>query len=253
MTQTAKLEVKSLTKTFGTARDRMKILSDISLQVNEGELVALIGPSGCGKTTLLDCIAHLTDYGPGQIYISGVVDQKNRNTAYMMQDDGLLPWRTTIDNIILPLQLRGTDKKKARDKARLLISKFGLRGFENYYPSQLSGGMRQRAALLRTYLQNRDIMLLDEPFARLDALTKLSMQEWFLDIWQDMRKTVLIVTHDIDEAILMSDRIYVLSPRPGKIVGKIEVPLPRPRKQYALTNSQFVSIKKNILDLLSMK
>lgn len=248
-----RLIIHDLSKSFKDGGERnIQVLKNINFYVNTSELVALIGPSGCGKTTLLNCIAGLIDYDSGTIQINNdkVIYGKNI-TSYMMQDDGLLPWRSVIENVILPLEIKGIDKKKAKKIARSFLRKFGLSGFENYYPAALSGGMRQRVALVRTYLINRNLMLMDEPFNRLDALTKTSLQKWFLDIWQKNRKTVLFVTHDIEEAIFLADRIYVFSPRPGKIVGEYKISLPRPRKLNISTTSQFILYKKKLLQALS--
>ncbi len=252
MSKSIKLSVAGLSKVFRDKVDSTTTVAikNISLNVEAGQICTVIGPSGCGKTTLLDCIADISQPTSGLISIDDQAPFKGA-VSYLMQDGAMLPWRTTLDNVALALELQGIDKHKARIQAHTILKEFGLTSFELHYPYALSGGMLQRAALARTYLFDRDIMLLDEPFGKLDAITKMNMYQWFLNIWQKHKKTVLLVTHDIDEAILMSDRIYVLSPRPGKIIGEVNVLLPRPRKQEMLTNSQFTSIKKRILELLN--
>lgn len=248
----SKLIVRDLSKSFNKpGKQNLQVLKNINLHLNESELVALIGPSGCGKTTLLDCIAGLIDYDTGKVLVNNnKVSPGKYLSSYMMQDDGLLPWRKVIDNVSLPLEIKGIDKKTAKKKALSLLRKFGLLGFEGYYPSQLSGGMRQRAALARTYLGDHDLMLMDEPFSRLDALTKINLQMWFLDIWQKNRKSVLFVTHDIDEAIFLADRIYVFSPRPGAVVAEYKISIPRPRTHNISTTDQFTYFKKKLLKSL---
>lgn len=251
MSKNIKLSVVGLSKIFSEKFDSTTVaIKNISLKVEAGQICTVIGPSGCGKTTLLDCIADISQPTNGSISIDDQAPRKGA-VSYLMQDGAMLPWRTTLDNVALALELKGIDKYKARTQAHSILKEFGLTSFESHYPYALSGGMLQRAALARTYLFDRDIMLLDEPFGKLDAITKMNMYQWFLNIWQKHKKTVLLVTHDIDEAILMSDRIYVLSPRPGRIIGEVNVLLPRPRKQEMLTNLQFISIKKRILELLS--
>ncbi len=247
-----KLTIHSLSKTFKNSTSlNVSVLKNIDLYVNEGELVALIGPSGCGKTTLLDCIAGLAAYDSGVILVSDdKVVQGKHLVSYMMQEDGLLPWRHVIDNVMLPLEIKGVNKNNAKKQALPLLQQFELSGFEKHYPGELSGGMRQRVALARTYLVGRNVMLMDEPFSRLDALTKTALELWFLDIWQKNRKTVLFVTHDIDEAILLADRIYVLSTRPGRVIAEYRVSIPRPREFDASTTFQFIALKKKLLQAL---
>lgn len=243
-----KLIIRNLSKSFDDSGKKIQVLINIDLEVAAGELVAVIGPSGCGKTTLLDNIAGLLSIDSGSISIDKDKVIKDKHFAsYMMQNDGLLPWQRIIDNVMLPLIIKRVDKTFAKKIARTLLKQFGLLEFEKYYPEKLSGGMRQRVALARTYLVDNELMLMDEPFSRLDALTKLTMQQWFLNIWEKHRKTVLFVTHDIDEAIFLADRIYVMSSRPGKIVAKYNIPLPRPRKKDISTSPQFIALKKKLL------
>lgn len=241
MKHTQKLVIKNLSKSF--KESNLKVLDTVSLAVNEGELVSIIGPSGCGKSTLLDCVANLTPYEKGTISVDG-------GTAYMFQDDVMFPWRSVLENVILPLEIAGISKNEARKEAKELLKTFGLEKFSDYYPFQLSGGMRERAALLRTYFYKKDVMLLDEPFSKLDAMTRQQMQQWFLTIMQKKRKAVLFVTHDIDEAIYLSDRIYVFSQRPGKVIGEIPVQIKKPRALSVATDKAFIAYKKQIMNLL---
>nr|WP_237728156.1 ABC transporter ATP-binding protein [Cellulomonas sp. APG4] len=222
------------------------------MSVRPGEFIALIGPSGCGKSTLFNLIAGLDTPTSGRIRIDGV-DRSGQQglVGYMLQKDLLLPWRTILENVVLGLEISGVRKRAAHAIARPLLTTYGLGGFENRYPHQLSGGMRQRAALLRTILFNRDIILLDEPFGALDAQTREQMQEWLLDLWDDFQKTVLFVTHDIDEAIYLSDRVFVMSARPGRIVAEFEVGLDRPRKPSVVTSPEFVRLKAEARELLN--
>lgn len=241
-----KLIIRNISKRF--QRADLDVLHNISLTVSDGEFVSILGPSGCGKSTILDIVAGLAAVDSGEIFLDGKsIKNKIGNVAYMMQDDNLFPWRNILDNVIIPLEVAGIDKKIAREEAKNLLSVFGLSQFASYFPFMLSGGMRQRAALLRTYLMKKNVLLFDEPFAKLDALTRKKMQEWFLSIWQKDRRSVLFVTHDIDEAILLSDKIYVMSQRPGKIVKEILVKNKRPRK---LSDKEFATVKKQIISLL---
>jgi ABC-type nitrate/sulfonate/bicarbonate transport system ATPase subunit len=168
----------------------------------------------------------------------------------MFQDDVMFPWRSVLDNVIVPLEIAGVKKQEAKKQALTFLKEFGLEKFASYYPFMLSGGMRERASLLRTYLCKKDVMLLDEPFSKLDALTRQKMQQWFLEVIQKKQKTVLFVTHDVDEAIFLSDRIYVLSQRPGTVVGEMAVSIRKPRSIDVVVSPEFITIKKHILRLL---
>ena len=213
-----KLEVKNISKSF----DGKPVLKDVSVELNRGELVCLLGVSGGGKTTLFNIISGLLTPDSGQILLDGEdITNQSGHISYMLQKDLLLPYRTIEDNAALPLLLKGEKKKDARKKVSPLFEQFGLEGTQKKYPSQLSGGMRQRAALLRTYMFSRDVALLDEPFSALDTLTKSSMHKWYLDVMEKIQLSTLFITHDIDEAILISDRIYLLSGSPGEITGEI--------------------------------
>lgn len=242
-----RLEVKNISKGF----DEKPVLKNVSIELNRGELVCLLGVSGGGKTTLFNIISGLLSPDNGQVMLDGKdITNQPGNISYMLQKDLLLPYRTIEDNVALPLLLKGVKKKEARRQVEPMFSQFGLEGTQKNYPSQLSGGMRQRAALLRTYMFSRDVALLDEPFSALDTLTKSSMHKWYLDVMEKIQLSTLFITHDIDEAILISDRIYLLSGSPGEIAGEIIIKEPKPRRDdFNLTN-EFLEYKKKILSLL---
>ncbi|MEG0249736.1 MAG: ABC transporter ATP-binding protein [Peptostreptococcus sp.] len=202
----SKVDLKGVYKSFGDT----KVLENINIELKEGELVAIVGPSGCGKSTIFNILTDLIKLDHGKAEINGEI-------SYMYQKDLLLPYKTILDNVSLPLQINGVNKKKAREEALSYFEIFDLQGYENSYPHELSGGMKQRANFLRTFICSNDIMLLDEPFGALDSITKRSIQEWFLHIRKKVNSTILLITHDIDEAIMLSDRIYVLSNKPAHI------------------------------------
>lgn len=242
------LNIEKLTNTFETTQ----VLQDINIQIEKGEFVSIVGPSGCGKSTLFRIITNLlkSKY-QGSCKIENIDAQNyNKPIAYMAQKDLLLPWRTLIENVAIPLEIQKIPKKNLKEKITPFLKDFGLDGFEKSYPNQLSGGMKQRAALLRTFLINSELMLLDEPFGALDAITRLKMQELLLEVWRKYNHTVLFITHDIEEAIFLSDRVYVMSARPGKIVKKINIDIPRPRKENDTFTEKFVEYKRTILKYL---
>ena len=242
-----KLEVRNVSMAFGSE----KILDGISIHVNEGELISLLGVSGSGKTTLFHCIAGLYHPTSGDILLDGetITGQAGR-VSYMLQKDLMLPHYTMEDNVALPLIIRGKKRKEARAEVQQYFPQFGLEGTQKKYPRQLSGGMRQRAALLRTYLFSDNLALLDEPFSALDTITKGAVHDWYLRVMQEIRLSTLFITHDIDEAILLSDRIYILTGRPGQIRNEIVIRTPRSeRAQFALSE-EFLSYKKEIVSCL---
>ena len=246
------LSTRELSRRFVAADGTsVQALDGTSIEIPSGTFVSIIGPSGCGKSTLFNIIAGLDRPTDGQVLLAGE-DRTGQQglVGYMLQKDLLLPWRTVLGNVVLGLEIAGVGKKERQSLARRFLEHYGLAGFEDHYPAQLSGGMRQRAALLRTILFNREVVLLDEPFGALDALTRAQMQEWLLDLWDDLGKTVLFVTHDIDEAIYLSDVVYVMSPRPGRIVARINIDLDRPRKPAIVTSSRFTRLKEHALELL---
>ena len=243
-----KIQLKGIKKEFYAHSQLLPVLDAVDFYVDDGEFVSIIGPSGCGKSTLLNIIAGLDDPSQGTVWLHGQEAlQRLGHVGYMHQKDLLLPWRTVLDNSILGLEVQGVPRSQARARALALTDQFGLKGFEHLYPFSLSGGMRQRAAFLRTVLAERDVMLLDEPFGALDALTRAQMQEWLLDLWSSFRKTIVLVTHDVDEAIFLSDRIYVLTARPGQVKMVLPVGLPRPRSYDIVTQEPFIALKARLL------
>jgi len=243
----AKLEFDGVRKAFGETR----VLDGVSLSVNAGEFVSILGPSGAGKSTLFQLLTGGTQADSGAIRYDGApLGADLGRFAFMPQRDALMPWRRILDNVTLGLEVQGMARGAAREKVLPLFPEFGLAGFENHYPSQLSGGMRQRAALLRTVVQHRDMLLLDEPFGALDALTRTDMQRWLETMWQRHRWTALLVTHDVREAVFLSDRIYVLSARPARVLREFQVPLPRPRDAGARGLKAASAIEAAILDTL---
>jgi len=246
------LELQGVSKVYRRSDGGpLQTLRDLRLVVAEGEFVSVVGPSGCGKSTMLNLIAGRDAPTEGDIRIFG---QASRATpglvAHMPQRDLLLPWRNTLDNVILGPELRGVSRAAARRQALAYFHRFGLEGFERVYPNALSGGMRQRAALLRTILTERDVLLLDEPFGALDALTRSEMQAWLLSIWREFGKTVLFVTHDVEEAVFLSDRVYVLSRRPGTVKLELSIDLARPRAREVVASDRFVQAKRTLLQAL---
>lgn len=252
------IEINRLNKEFlnpeaeKQGESSLKVLKDVSLSVSENEFVTLLGPSGCGKSTLLKLIAGLDATYEGSIFLSGK-DLRSNNVpvCYMLQKDCLMPWRTVLSNILMPVEIKKGNLKKAREDIKPLIDEFGLSGFENYLPGKLSGGMRQRVALLRTYLMEGSIMLLDEPFGALDEITRIQMQDWLISVWERHKKTVLFVTHDLDEAIFLSDRVLVMSTRPGTIIKELRIYFARPRSRDMVLDPKFNEYKREILKLLS--
>lgn len=242
-----KLEVQHVSKSFGGKA----VLSDVSITLRSGELVSLLGASGGGKTTLFNIVAGLLTPDEGRVLLSGEdVTGQPGHVSYMLQKDLLLPYRTIEDNVALPLLLRGEKKQAAREKAGALFAGFGLDGTQKLYPAQLSGGMRQRAALLRTYLFSQDVALLDEPFSALDTLTRRAMHRWYLGVMERIRLSTLFITHDVDEAILLSDRIYLLCGKPGRIADEIVIREPKPRGADFMLSPAFLEYKRRILESL---
>ncbi len=238
------LEVNGVSKSF----DGEEIIRDITLNLKEGEIVSLLGVSGGGKTTLFNLIAGLSMPDEGTIHLEGMdITGKPGNISYMLQKDLLLPYKTIVDNVALPLRIRGMKKKEAREKAAGYFAEFGLEGTERKYPMQLSGGMKQRAALLRTYLFSEKVALLDEPFSALDMLTKGAVHEWYLDVMEKIKLSTLFITHDIDEAILLSDRIYLLTGKPGTLSKEIVIKEPKPRKKDFHLSENFLQYKREII------
>ncbi|MBQ5969832.1 MAG: ABC transporter ATP-binding protein [Clostridia bacterium] len=241
------LVTEGIRKSFG----EKTVIDNISIRLYRNELVCLLGQSGAGKTTLFNVISGLYQPDAGRVLLSGEdVTGRPGQISYMLQKDLLLPYRTVLGNVALPLIIRGVPGKKARAEASALFEKFGLAGCQKKYPAQLSGGMCQRAALLRTYLASRGIALLDEPFSALDALTKAKMHRWYLDVMQEIELSTLFITHDIDEAILLSDRIYIMGSKPGTITDEITVDVPRGERTGFDLTEDFLHYKQLLVSLL---
>ncbi|MCR5034165.1 MAG: ABC transporter ATP-binding protein [Clostridia bacterium] len=242
-----KLETKNITMAFGEET----IIRDISISVDQGELVSLLGVSGSGKTTLFNCISGIYTPVEGSVILDGKdITGTTGHISYMLQKDLLLPYKTIEDNVALPLLIRGASLKDARVQASAHFEEFGLEGTQKKYPKQLSGGMRQRAALLRTYLFSDNVALLDEPFSALDTITKGKIHKWYLDVMEKINLTTVFITHDINEAILLSDRIYIMAGKPGEIQSEIRIKTPRSQRQdYDLTD-EFMEYKRQIVGVL---
>lgn len=246
-TSKPKLSLKHISQVFGETQ----ALAPTDLDVQPGEFVSVVGPSGCGKSTMFNIVAGVLNPTRGHILIDGKdVTGRSGHVGYMLQKDLLLPWRTVIDNIVLGAILKGGASHAQRTEGVALARRYGLGEFINHYPAALSGGMRQRVALMRTLAMHRDVMLLDEPFGALDSQTRMAMQQWLLSVWEQEKRTIVFVTHDIDEAILLADRVVVMTPRPGRVREILPVPLERPRPMSCLTSKEFTSLKARILDLI---
>ncbi|OBR95704.1 taurine import ATP-binding protein TauB [Clostridium ragsdalei P11] len=233
------IKVKNVSRSF----EENLILKDISINLKKGEFVSILGPSGCGKSTLFNIITGIIKEDSGEVSVKG-------DLGYMQQKDLLLPWKTVMENVVLPLDIRGSNKRESRERAVKYIEIVGLKGYEKKYPYELSGGMRQRASFLRTFLSSEEIMLLDEPFGALDSITRGKMQRWILDMKQELKRSILFVTHDIEEAILLSDRIYVLSSKPGMIKKEINVDFESENKKNRIFSKKLLEMKADILKLL---
>lgn len=241
------LKAEHISKAYG----EKQVLADISVCLQEGELVCLLGVSGVGKTTLFNVLSGLISPDSGKVILEDKdVTGISGNISYMLQKDLLLEHKTVLDNVALPLVLSGMKKGEARNQAAHYFPQFGLEGTEQKYPVQLSGGMRQRAALLRTYMCGDKVALLDEPFSALDTLTRMAVQEWYLQVMEDIRLSTLFITHDIDEAILLSDRIYIMSGQPATITAEIIIQEPKPRDSEFMLSDTFLEYKRHIKSLL---
>lgn len=243
----ALLTVKNVSKTF----DQNKIIDNIDIELNEGEIVSLLGSSGGGKTTLFNIIAGITKPDTGCVYLEDQDITGNTGlVSYMLQKDMLLPYKTVLDNVALPLVIKGMRKREAREKARPYLKQFGLEGYEDKYPRALSGGMRQRAAFLRTYLLSGRVTILDEPFSALDMLTKTELHNWYMDIMKSIKLSTLFITHDIDEAIMLSDRIYILTGKPGTITKEVVIVEGKDKPEGFNLTLEFLSYKQQIMEAL---
>lgn len=242
-----KLRAENISKSYGSK----KVIEDVSMELYEGEIVCLLGVSGVGKTTLFNILSGLLSPDSGQILLGNRnITGESGHISYMLQKDLLLQYKTVLDNVSLPMIIRGENKQIARSKAEKYFETFGISGTEKKYPNQLSGGMRQRAALLRTYLFSQKVALLDEPFSALDTITKGKMHSWYLEIMEKIKLSTIFITHDIDEAILLSDRIYIMSGTPGKITSEIKINHPKPRGDGFSLSEEFITHKREILNTL---
>lgn len=241
------LKAQNISKSFG----EKQVLSDVNITLNKGEIVSLLGVSGAGKTTLFNILSGIYKADTGNVYLNGEdITGKPGKVSYMLQKDLLFPYRKVIDNVCLPLIINGAKKKKAREKALPLFKVFDIEGTEFKYPDQLSGGMRQRAALLRTYLSSNGVALLDEPFSALDTITRTKIHKWYLDVMGQIDLSTVFITHDIDEAIILSDRIYILSGTPGTIANEIVIDEKKPRRDDFNLTDEFLAYKRKIVQLL---
>lgn len=243
------LKAEKICKSF----DENEVLKDVSITLNQGEIVSLLGVSGSGKTTLFNVLSGIYKPDSGCVMLRGEdITASPGKISYMLQKDLLFPYRKVIDNVCLPLILKGTSKKEARAMAQKHFETFGLDGTQMMYPSQLSGGMRQRAALLRTYLSSDGVALLDEPFSALDTITKGIIHKWYLDVMKQIDLSTVFITHDIDEAILLSDRIYILSGKPGTVTDEIVIDVPKPRSDDFNLSDAFLHYKRKIVNSLHL-
>lgn len=239
------LALQGVTAGYVAPRGKFLVLDGVSFTVQNGEWISVVGPSGCGKTTLLRVCAGLLPPWSGIVRVFG--GSPRGKTSYMPQGDSLLPWRTALGNLLAVLEVDGRPMPEAVRKAKGYLAQFGLAGFEKSYPFELSGGMRQRVALLRAFLAQREILLLDEPLGALDALTRAELQEWLFSVWKNLRKTVVLVTHDVEEALLLSDRVLVFSAWPAKVIAELSVSKERPRSR---TDPQIQGLREEILGSL---
>ncbi|MCY3824708.1 MAG: ABC transporter ATP-binding protein [Nitrospinae bacterium] len=251
---TEKVRLERVTKIFEDARQARETvaLKDVSFGIEDRETVALLGPSGCGKTTILNIIAGFILPTEGEALIEGrPITKPGPERGVVFQEHFLFHWLTVEDNIAFALKVRGVSRREFLPRAHEFVKRVGLTGFERHYPDELSGGMRQRVSIARVLINNPEILLMDEPFAALDAQTRLLMQEWLLKLWEEHQMSMLFITHDVDEAILMADRIFIMGVQPGRIIQELKVPLPRPRARTMLTSPAFMETKAGCLDLIA--
>ncbi|MDQ8038120.1 MAG: ABC transporter ATP-binding protein [Pedobacter sp.] len=236
---------------LGQGAQRFEAVQDVSIDVKPGEFVCILGPSGCGKSTLLGALAGHLSYSSGRIAVDGAaVNAPHPDRGLVFQHHTLFPWKKALENVAFGLKMKGVSRRERKQQALDLIKLVGLEGFENRYPSQLSGGMQQRVEIARVLINHPRVLLMDEPFGALDAMTRLMMQELLLEVWARIRTTVVFITHDIDEALFLADRILVMSPRPGRIIEEIPLDFPRPRQAELITSQHFADLKRHCLRLL---
>lgn len=248
------LDVQQISISFGKNNEDVEVLQQIDLSVQKGEFVSIIGPSGSGKSTLFHIIGGLLEPTSGRVIIDGqeVTGQRGQ-ISYMPQQPALFPWRTIEDNVILAMEVAGQPKQSAREEARSWLARVGLNGYEQDYPHVLSGGMQQRVAFLRALLGPQELICLDEPFSALDALTRMEMQRWLLQIWEENQRSVLFITHNIEEALFLSDTIYLFSSRPAQVLNRLSVPFSRPRTEQILSDPAFVQLKNEIYEMMKQE
>lgn len=247
----SKIRVQDLSHNFTQNGLQLQVLNKINFSIETGQFVALLGPSGCGKSTLFNIISGIVAPQVGEIYYSGKpIESKTGFFGYMQQKDLLLPWRTVLRNVLIGPEIKKESLSDAIKEAQTLLMQLGLEGFAQHYPTQLSGGMRQRVALIRTLLFKKDTLLLDEPFGALDAMTRTMMQSILLDIWDKEKQTTLLITHDLEEALVMADKIFVLTARPATIKAEVDVTLPRPRN---ITDTKLIRLKKGLYEMLQVE
>jgi NitT/TauT family transport system ATP-binding protein len=246
-----RIEIDHLHIHLGQGIGRFAALQDVALNIEPGEFVCILGPSGCGKSTLLGALAGHIQPSQGQISVDGKsVSTPHPDRGLVFQQHTLFPWKRVLENVAFGLKMKGIPREQRLSEARKLLDLVGLSGFENHYPSQLSGGMQQRVEIARVLINHPHVLLMDEPFGALDAQTRMMMQELLLNVWSRIRTTVVFITHDIDEALFLADRILVLSPRPGRIIDEIKLDFGRPRHTDLVTSPHFMQLKRHCLDLL---
>jgi NitT/TauT family transport system ATP-binding protein len=251
MAKTPKLVIENVGKVFSTKSGEVVALDQTSFSVMEGEFVTILGPSGCGKSTILRVVAGLEEPSSGHVYLDGKeIKGPGPDRGMVFQSYTLYPWLTVEENIAFGLQLKGISKREQQEVAQHYLELIGLKGFEKHYPIQLSGGMKQRVAIARALANDPEILLMDEPFGALDAQTRTIMQEILLKVWEESKKTILFITHDVEESIFLGDSIYVMTARPGRLKKNIKVPLPRPRDYHNKNSSEFLELKQELLELI---
>ncbi|MBI6871917.1 ABC transporter ATP-binding protein [Clostridium aciditolerans] len=239
---------------FKYKNDSKLLIDSLNFHVNRGEFISIIGPSGCGKSTIFRLISRLEKSSDGDIYINDKnVNDIDSPIGYMPQSDLLIPWRTILENACLPLEVGGRKQKNAKKKAEEFLEAFGLDSYKDKYPKDLSGGMKQRVSFIRTLLTGAEVMLLDEPFSALDAITKISMQEWLLNQWSKFNKTILFITHDVEEALFLSNKIFVVSEKPINKLKEVIVPVGYPRDRHMLSRPEILSIKEELVNELKQR
>jgi NitT/TauT family transport system ATP-binding protein len=251
LAQGGAIEIDKLHIRLGEGAQAFDAVQDVSLSIAPGEFVCVLGPSGCGKSTLLGALAGHWTPSRGSIRVDGSpVAGPHPDRGLVFQQHTLFPWKKVLDNVAFGLKMQGVGRRERRERARELLGLVGLAGFEDRYPIQLSGGMQQRVEIARVLINHPRVMLMDEPFGALDAQTRLKMQELLLDVWARVNTTIIFITHDIDEALFLADRILVMSPRPGRIIDEIRLDFPRPRHPDVMTSNHFTRLKRHCLDLL---